>query len=146
MPNKNSYVKAGSSGALTANNATISGNLNAEAGKVGCFDIYETGLYSDFIELSENSLVLTGGKFTLSSSNTGESISLDTTSNSNLSIIFSGNGSIVDQTGSVGLRFKAGESENQIEYKAFLYAAGTDGFGGTNSITITIKSKDSSGA
>ena len=146
VPNKNSYVKAGSNGALTANNATISGNLNAEAGKVGCFDIYETGLYSDFIELSENSLVLTGGKFTLSSSNTGESISLDTTSNSNLSIIFSGNGSIVDQTGSVGLRFKAGESENQIEYKAFLYAAGTDGFGGTNSITITIKSKDSSGA
>ena len=146
VPNKNSYVKAESSGALTANNATISGNLNAEAGKVGCFDIYETGLYSDFIELSEDSLVLTGGKFTLSSSNTGESISLDTTSNSNLSIIFSGNGSIVDQTGSVGLRFKAGESENQIEYKAFLYAAGTDGFGGTNSITITIKSKDSSGA
>ena len=146
VPNKNSYVKAESSGALTANNATISGNLNAEAGKVGCFDIYENGLYSDFIELSKDSLVLAGGKFTLSNSNTGESISLDMSTKSNPAIIFSGNGSIVDQTGSVGLRFKAGESENTITYKAFLYATGTDGFGGTNSITITIKAKDSSGA
>ena len=147
MPKKDSYVKAEANGALIANNATISGNLNAEAGKVGCFDIYETGLYSDFIELNKDSLVLTGGKFTLSNSNTGnsntgESISLDTTSKSNPAIIFSGNGSIVDQTGSVGLRFEAGESENQIKYKAILYATGTDGWGGNNYITITTKAEE----
>ena len=127
MPKKDSYVKAEANGALIANNATISGNLNADAGKVGCFDIYETGLYSDFIELNKDSLVLNGGKFTLSNSNTGDSISLDTTSKSNPAIIFSGNGGIIDQTGSVGLAFKAGESENQIKYKAILYATGTDG-------------------
>ena len=130
MPKKDSYVKAEANGALIANNATISGNLNAEAGKVGCFDIYETGLYSDFIELSKESLVLAGGNFTLkagSTSNTGESISLNTSFNSNPAIIFSGNGSIVDQTGSVGLRFEAGESKKEITYKAFLYATGTDG-------------------
>jgi hypothetical protein len=129
VPKKDSYVKAEANGALTANNATISGNLQAEAGKIGGFEIYENGLYSDFIELSKDSLILAGGNFTLKSSsayNTGESISLDT-SRLNPAIVFSGNGGIIDQTGSVGLTFKAGESTNKINYQAYFYATGTSG-------------------
>ena len=147
VPKKDSYVKAEANGALTANNATISGNLQAEAGKIGGFEIYENGLYSDFIELSKDSLILAGGNFTLKSSsayNTGESISLDT-SRLNPAIVFSGNGGIIDQTGSVGLTFKAGESTNKIKYQAYFYATGTSGWGGTNYITITTKAKSSDG-
>ena len=145
VPKKDSYVKAEANGALTATNASISGNLNAAAGKIGGFEIYENGLYSDFVELSKKSLVLAGGNFTLkagSTSNTGESISLNTSFNSSPAIIFSGNGSIIDQTGSVGLRFKAGESKNTIRYRALLYATGTNGIGGTNYITITIQAEE----
>ena len=94
MPKKDSYVKAEANGALTATNASISGNLNAASGKIGSFEIYENGLYSDFIELNKESLVLAGGNFTLkagSTSNTGESISLNTSFNSSPAIIFSGN-------------------------------------------------------
>lgn len=148
VPKKDSYVKAEANGALTANNATISGNLQAEAGKIGGFEIYENGLYSDFIELSKDSLILAGGSFTLkssSTSNTGESISLDT-SRVNPAIVFSGNGGIIDQTGSVGLTFKAGESTNTIKYKAYFYATGTSKWGGKNYITITTKVETPAGS
>ena len=53
--------------------------------------------------------------------------------------------SIIDETGSAGLTFKTEESTTNITYRAFLYATGTNGGGGTNSITITTKTESSPG-
>ena len=141
-PKKDSYVQATNSGSLTATNASISGTLNANAGQVGCFKIYETGLYSDFIELNDKNLIFSGGTLNIQTASGNNNLTLSAATTSPF-IEFSNGGRISDNNESVGFVFYSEdtttENTTQISYKPYIYATGTDGWGGTNQITVTIK-------
>jgi hypothetical protein len=129
-PKKDSYVQATNSGSLTATKASISGTLNANAGQVGCFKIYETGLYSDFIELNDKNLNFSGGTLSIQTASGNNNLTLSAATTSPF-IEFSNGGRISDNNESVGFVFYSEddttENETKISYKPYIYATGTDG-------------------
>lgn len=143
---KESYFQVFPEGAVNANRVSISGEISAQTGKIGGFTIEGNSLSSSAVNLSPQSLTLTGASLRIDDADQNNGISIETIGSTPVIEVL-GKAKLQNKEGNCGFEWSNGEVNKTYTFRPILSATGTDGWGGTNTATIKLQelTKDASG-
>lgn len=138
---KESYFQVFPEGAVVANRVNISGEISAQTGKIGGFTIEGNSLSSSAVNLSPQSLTLTGASLRIDDINQNNGISIETIGSTPIIEVL-GKAKLQNKEGNCGFEWSNGEINKTYTFRPILSATGTDGWGGTNTATIKLEEKN----